>query len=220
MSDVDKADTLATIRARRVSAIIRTDDATLAADAMTAAVDGGFRVVEFTLTTPAAIDLIARFAQRDDLLVGAGTVLSPDHARDAARAGARFLVSPVCDPDVIREAARLGVVSIPGTFTPTEMLTADRSGADILKVFPSPGDVAGHVRAVLGPLPHLRLFPTAGVTIDNFLDVLRAGAFGVGFVRPLFDPQDMARRNLEAIRQRAKQIFTRLADLPAPPRQT
>ena len=106
---------------RKISAIIRTDDQKVAEQAMQAAVDGGFRVVEFTLTTPGSLNLITQFRENDDLIVGAGTVMSPIIVQEAVEAGAQFLVSPVCNVDVIQEAEKLDVVSIPGTFTATEM---------------------------------------------------------------------------------------------------
>lgn len=200
---------LAEIERLRISAIVRSDDGALAADAMAAAVDGGFRMVEFTMTTPNALESIAQFAKRDGVLVGAGTVMTKQQARDAVSAGARFLVSPICDPEIIAEAGRLDVVSVPGTNTPTEMMTAHRCGAELVKLFPAPADVIGFLRALRGPLPELRIFPTAGVDAENFVDVLNAGAFGVGFVRSLFDPSDMADRNMEAIERRAADIHQR-----------
>ncbi len=202
--------TLNEIGRLKVSAIIRTNSNETAAAAMEAAVAGGFRMVEFTLTTPGAMELIRHFAARPELLVGAGTVLSVDQARAAVKAGAKFLVSPITDEAVIREAATLDVVSIPGAFTPTEMMTAHRLGADIVKLFPAPADVADYVSAVLGPLPHLKIFPTAGVNADNFLAVLRAGAFGVGFVKSLFDPAAIAQGDFDAIRRKAAEIHSRL----------
>jgi Entner-Doudoroff aldolase len=198
------------ILARRVSAIIRTDDAGLARDAMKAAVRGGFRICEFTLTTPAALELVAEFSQDANLLVGAGTVLNAAEVRAAVDAGAKFIVSPVCDRDVIIEVKAYGLVSIPGCSTPTEMLTAYRAGADLIKLFPDPGDVVDTIRAIRGPMPFLRIFPTAGVTADNLVEVLKAGAVGAGFVRALFDPQDMASRNFAGIERRAADIIRRL----------
>jgi Entner-Doudoroff aldolase len=202
----------ATIERTRVSAIIRTNDQALASDAMGAAVEGGFRVIEFTLTTPGALELIRTFSQRDDLLVGAGTVMSKTQAREAVSAGARFLVSLIVDPEVISEAASLDAVSIPGAYTPTEMETAHRLGADFVKVFPMPAGDVGFIEAIRGPLPHLRLFPTAGVTPENFVDFLDAGCAGVGFVRTLFLPADLASADFAAIRNRAISITQRLAD--------
>lgn len=206
----DRKTTIDEMLRRRVSAIVRTDDAALARDVMKAAVAGGIRMVEFTLTTPDALRLVSEFAKDDSLLVGAGTVLSAQDARAAIDAGARFLVSPVCDLDVVRIARESSVVSVPGTFTPTEMWLAHRGGADFCKLFPSPGDVPDFVRSILGPLPQLRIFPTAGVTVDNFIDILRAGAAGVGFVRSLFVPTDMAERNFAAIERRAGRIASHL----------
>jgi Entner-Doudoroff aldolase len=199
------------IEHHRISAIVRTKDQSLASDAMEAAVEGGFRLVEFTLTTPGALELIAGFSKRDELIVGAGTVMSTSQAREAVSAGALFLVSPIVDPEVIREAAALEVPMIPGAYTPTEMETAHRCGADFVKVFPATASGASFITAVRGPLPHLRLFPTAGVTPDNFLDYLEAGCAGVGFVRSLFEPDDLAIGNFSAIRDRAAGITKQLA---------
>ena len=210
MSQGGRKNVLAEIARRRVGAIIRTDDQELASEAMKAVVAGGFRMVEFTLTTPSALRLISEFSGNPDLLVGAGTVMSPRDAREAVNAGASFLVSPVCDPEVIAETKALDVVSIPGTFTPSEMMTAHSCGADLVKLFPSPGNVAEYVTAILGPLPFLRIFPTDGVTPENFIEILSAGAAGVGFVRSLFDPADLSAGDFAAIERRAADIVERL----------
>lgn len=202
---------LTEIEVRKISAIIRTDDKKLAAAAMNAAVEGGFRTVEFTLTTPGALQLISEFRKRDDdLLVGAGTVMSVDQANDAVNAGAQFIVSPVCNPEIISYAVEIDVVSIPGTYTATEMDTAHQLGADMVKLFPAPADIPGYLSAILGPMPYLKIFPTNGVDIDNMLSVLSAGAAGVGFVKTLFNPTDMERNDFTAIKKRATAIFSRL----------
>jgi Entner-Doudoroff aldolase len=203
--------TIEIIARERVSAIIRTSDQATARDAIQAAVDGGFRIVEFTFTTPGALELVAEFSRKDGLLVGAGTVMSPELVRDAVAAGARFVVSPICDPRVVAEAAEQDVACIPGAFTPTEMETAYRLGADFVKVFPAPPGGVAYIEAVRGPLPHLRLFPTAGATPENFTEYLDAGCAGVGFVKSLFDPADLASRRFDAIRERAQGIVRRLA---------
>ncbi len=200
--------------ARKISAIVRTDDQYVAEQAMTAAVEGGFRVIEFTLNTPGALELITQFRSMDEsLLVGAGTVMTPQAAKEAVNAGAQFIVSPVCDPAVIREAGEMGVVSIPGTQTPTEMQRTHETGADFVKLFPAPPNVAEYIRYVLGPQPHLKIFPTSGVNLDNMVEVLEAGAAGVGFVGPLFNPQSMLNRNFDDIREQAEKIVALFADL-------
>jgi 2-dehydro-3-deoxyphosphogluconate aldolase/(4S)-4-hydroxy-2-oxoglutarate aldolase len=171
---------------------------------MNAALSGGFRIAEFTLTIPGAISLIREFSTRHGLLVGAGTVLTPDDAREAVAAGASFLVSPIVDRDVISEAHRLGVAVMPGCSTPTEMMEAHRLGAQLQKLFPAPGIGAAWVAQTLGPLPFLKIVPTAGVTLENIGAYLNAGSHAVGFVGALFDPADIAAGRFHAIAERAK----------------
>ena len=171
---------------------------------MDAAVRAGFRVCEFTLTTPGAMKLIKEFAGKPGLVIGAGTVLTREQAREAAGQGARFLVSPVMDEEVIDEAVKLGVAMIPGCATPTEMLRAHRAGAAFQKLFPAPGTGPAWVAQTLAPLPFLRIVPTSGVTIENVGAYLRAGAFAVGFVNSLFEPADVACERWEAIEQRGR----------------
>ncbi len=190
----------------KTTAILRAQDRDLAREAMLAAVAGGFRCVEFTLTTPGALDLIHEFSRRNELVVGAGTVLTPAMADEAVAAGASFLVSPVVDEDVIARARRLAVAVMPGVHTPTEIVRAHRAGAHLQKLFPAPAGGPAFVRACLGPLPFARIFPTNGVDEDNLAQWLEAGAFGAGFVSTLFAPADMAARNFAAIRERAARI--------------
>jgi len=197
-------DFLAALAESRATAIMRWHERETAARAMDAAIRGGLRVVEFTMTTDGVLELIAEFAGRDDVVVGAGTVMSVDDARAAVGAGARFLVSPIVDEEVIAEAGRLGVAAMPGTYSPTEMVRAHRAGAQLQKLFPVTAGGPDHVRSVLGPLPFLRIVPTNGVSLANAADYLAAGAYAVGFVRALFDPADMAARRYDAIEARAR----------------
>ncbi len=210
MNRTQRHKTASVIAENRLSAIVRTQDESLAREAMQAAVAGGFRLVEFTLTTPNALGLIESFRGNADLTVGAGTVMSADQARQAVEAGAQFLVSPICDPEVLAAAALLDVPMIPGASTPTEMERAHRLGADFVKLFPAPAGGVNFVRAVLGPQPHLRIFPTSGVDPENFIDFLEAGCAGAGFVASLFTPEDMANSRFHAIEQRAEMIFQKL----------
>ncbi len=198
----------------RASAILRTDDRDAAAAAMAAAVAGGFRVVEFTLTIPGAYGLIEEFAARPGLVVGAGTVLEVEQARRAVAAGARFLVSPVVDEAVIAAAAELGVAAMPGAHTPTEMLRAHRAGAQLVKLFPAPAGGPVWLRSVLAPLPFLKVVPTNGVDADNVAAWLAAGAWAAGFTTPLFDPGDMAARRWRGIEERARTILERARPAP------
>ena len=111
--DTQREQSVRTIKRERVSAIIRTKDQALADEAMQAVVDGGFKLIEFTLTTPGALELVNSFSKRDGLLVGAGTVLTTTHAREAVAAGGRFLVSPSVCAEVVSQAGALGVPGVP-----------------------------------------------------------------------------------------------------------
>jgi Entner-Doudoroff aldolase len=195
-----------TFARERCSAILRTPHAEAVAPAMEAAIDGGFRIVEFTLNTPGALAHIATFSSRPELVVGAGTVLSIADAEAATAAGARFLVSPVADADLIDWCVAHGVLCVPGCYTPAEMLNAHRRGAHVIKLFPGPADGPAYVRVCRGPLPFLRIFPTSGVTEANAAEYLAAGAFGVGFVNCLFEPADLAAGRFDAIRSRAARM--------------
>jgi Entner-Doudoroff aldolase len=203
----DSGEVLAFFERVRCSAILRTPRAEAVAPAMQAAVDGGFRAIEFTLTTPNALEHIAEFAAQDGLLVGAGTVLDVEQVDAVADAGARFVVSPVVDEEVLARARELGLLTIPGCYSPTEMMRAHEAGADLVKLFPGPADGPGFVRACLGPMPFLKIFPTGGVTLENACAHLDAGAFGVGFVTPLFEPEDLAAGRFDAVRARAEEMI-------------
>ena len=189
------------------SAILRTPLEEAVVPGMEAAIRGGFRIVEFTLNTPGALDHIARFSRQEDLVVGAGTVLTVEDARSAIRAGARFLVSPVVDEEVIDEARAAGVAVMPGTQTPTEMLRAHRAGAPLQKLFPAPGSGPEYVRACLGPMPFLRIVPTSGVDGSNVGEFLAAGAWAVGFVASLFVRGDLEGGHFDRIEQRATELL-------------
>lgn len=187
----------------RAIAILRTPREDRAAPAMEAAVRAGFRILEFTLNSPGALERIREFSRRPGLVVGAGTVLDVEEARAALAAGATFLVSPVLDEAVVRAGAEAGVAVIPGTQTPTEMLRAHRAGAPLQKLFPAPGRGPAFVRACLGPLPFLRLVPTDDIDAANAADYLRSGAFAVGCGNLLFDPADLEGGRFAAVERRA-----------------
>ena len=178
--------------------------------ALEAAIAGGFRLIEVTMTTPDCLEHIAALSERHGIVVGAGTVLTVEAAKEALAAGARFLVSPCTDPQVITFCCQHDLVSVPGTFTPTEMMLAHRAGADLVKLFPGPTNGPDFVRAVRGPLPFLRIFPTSGVTEENVDQWFAAGVFGVGFVASLFDADDLKLRRFDAITARAARMLAKV----------
>jgi 2-dehydro-3-deoxyphosphogluconate aldolase/(4S)-4-hydroxy-2-oxoglutarate aldolase len=199
------------LAAERALAIIRARDARTAADAMDAAIRGGFRILEFTLNTPGALELIETFARRPGLVVGAGTVLEVRDVEAAARAGARFLVAPVVDEAVGAAAARLELPLVPGAATPTEMWRAHRAGAEVVKVFPAPAGGPTWVAALLGPLPFLRVVPTQGVDAGNAAAWLDAGCIAVGSGAYLFPAELVAARAWGEVEARARALLAAVA---------
>ena len=195
------------IREARAVAILRCNDHSVGRNALAAAVRGGFRALEVTLSTPGAVELIAELARDTRLLVGAGTVLTVEQARAAKVAGARFLVSPVLDVEVVAEASRLGCVVMPGCATPTELWKAHRAGAPLQKLFPAPGIGPAYVRACLGPLPFLKLVPTHGIDAANARAWLDAGAFAVGFTQSLFDAEEIKAGRFDRVEERARALL-------------
>lgn len=185
------------------SAILRTNCQEKAALAMEAAIRGGFKIIEFTMMIPGVLDLVQDFSRREGLVVGMGTVMDETEAQRSVEAGARFLVSPVVDEVVISAATQLGVASMPGTHTPTEMLKAHRAGAQLCKLFPAPAGGPIWVRSVLGPMPYLKIVPTNGANEFNAGEWIDAGVYAVGFVAPLFVADDVEAGRWDLIEERA-----------------
>lgn len=191
-----------------IIAVVRTRaeaDLLPAAEAVRA---GGITAVEFTLTSPGALDALKAASRQlgDGVVLGAGTVLDPETARAAILAGARFLVSPTLNLDLIRLARRYGVPAIPGAFTPTEILTAWENGAELVKVFPAGRLGPGYLKDILSPLPQVRLVPTGGVTPENAADFIRAGAVAVAVGGALTSPQGAGRDRWAAVTEAARTL--------------
>ncbi len=162
----------------RFVAIVRSPDRALAHELVAALIEGGAEAVEVTMTTPGALSLLEEF--RGQALLGVGTVLSAGQVSEAASVGARFIVTPNLDADVIRHAQRHGLATLVGCATPTEVVNALSAGADMVKLFPAGNLGPDFLRAVHGPLPWAPLVPTGGVSVDNAREWLDAGAVALG----------------------------------------
>jgi 2-dehydro-3-deoxyphosphogluconate aldolase / (4S)-4-hydroxy-2-oxoglutarate aldolase len=213
MTKRSRSDVVAEVEKLGVVAIIRMPDPTALRAVVDALADGGVRALEVTMTVPRAIELIAEIAPTlpPDFLFGAGTLLDADTTHRAIDAGAQFIVSPVFKPDVIKAAHDHGVPVMPGCFTPTEILGAWEMGADIIKVFPATSVGPGYLKDIRGPLPHVKLMPTGGVSIDNVGDWLRAGAVGVGVGSALVDTKAIAAKQFNVIADNARRIVANVA---------
>ncbi|MEU4693985.1 bifunctional 4-hydroxy-2-oxoglutarate aldolase/2-dehydro-3-deoxy-phosphogluconate aldolase [Actinoplanes sp. NPDC023714] len=153
--------------------VVVLDDAAHAAGLGRALVEGGVPIAEITLRTPAALDAIATMARNRDLLVGAGTVLTPEQATLAAEAGARFAVCPGLSRPVVERCRMLGLPVLPGVATATEVLAALESGLEAVKFFPASTSGGAPAVAALGAVfPDVRFVPTGGITAAGAGDYL------------------------------------------------
>jgi 2-dehydro-3-deoxyphosphogluconate aldolase/(4S)-4-hydroxy-2-oxoglutarate aldolase len=193
------------VRESGVIAIMRTQSSEQllrAADAIRA---GGVCAVEVTMTTPGALAVIESAVSRydQDVLFGAGTVLDVETARAAILAGARFIVAPTLDVEVIALCRRYSVLVFPGAFTPTEILAAWQAGADMVKVFPAGFGGPDFIKALKAPLPQVDLVPVGGVGMNNVADFIRAGATAVGVGSALINQRLLDGGDFAALTERA-----------------
>jgi 2-dehydro-3-deoxyphosphogluconate aldolase/(4S)-4-hydroxy-2-oxoglutarate aldolase len=190
-----------------IVAVVRSPSSEQLVEVAQALAEGGVTNVEITLTVPGALEVIRDVRRRlgEELFLGAGTVLDPESARAALLAGAEYIVTPTLNPEVIRVCRRYGKLVMPGAFTPTEILTAWESGADLVKVFPA--DVGGpaYLKTIHGPLPQIPLMPTGGVNLKTAADFLRAGACALGVGGALVEKDALARGDMDRIRDLAAQ---------------
>ncbi|MFF3742774.1 bifunctional 4-hydroxy-2-oxoglutarate aldolase/2-dehydro-3-deoxy-phosphogluconate aldolase [Streptomyces kronopolitis] len=194
--------------AQRVFAIVRSrtyDEASATADTLLSA---GITSLEISLTTPFALEAVTTLSRElgDDAVIGAGTVLDGASARMAVDAGARYLVSPSLDAEVIRTGHRYGVPVFPGVATPTEMVRALELGADAVKLFPASAHDPSWLTEVRAALPQVPVLPTGGVTVDSAPEWIAAGAVAVGMGTALSEG------DRDTVAKRAADLLVRLEE--------
>ena len=204
---MDKQEVLSRIAKAGLVPVVRAASADEALAAVEAIRAGGIFVAEITMTIPGALEVMARVAAEfgSEVLVGAGTVLDAATARDCIAAGARFVVGPSLDLEVIETCRGQGIVVCPGALTPTEVVTAWRAGADVVKVFPC-GAVGGpnYLRALKAPLPQIELMPTGGVSLATAAEFVRAGAFALGVGSDLVDVAALRSGDIQKVTDAAR----------------
>ncbi|MEI8199617.1 MAG: bifunctional 4-hydroxy-2-oxoglutarate aldolase/2-dehydro-3-deoxy-phosphogluconate aldolase [Eubacteriales bacterium] len=202
----------------KIIAIVRGVRTEHIADTMESLLAGGIRNVEITFdyscdegynTTLQNLQIVsAKFGSRINL--GAGTVLDVKSVEDAVRAGAEYIISPNTDESVILRTKKLGKISMPGAFSPTEIVAARNMGADIVKVFPA-GDLgAGYIKSVFAPLSHIPMAAVGGVTVDNMCEFLAAGVKCVGIGGNLVSAKLTGSGKFEEITRRAREFCSKL----------
>ncbi|WP_325983256.1 bifunctional 4-hydroxy-2-oxoglutarate aldolase/2-dehydro-3-deoxy-phosphogluconate aldolase [Mammaliicoccus sciuri] len=171
------------------------------------------RAIEVTMNSPKALESIELISNemKGKVVVGAGTVLDAESARLAILSGATFILSPTVDKETIRMSKKYGAVSIPGAMTPTEILEAYEYGGDIIKVFPTTSLGPEYIKDLQGPLPHIPLLPTGGVSIDNVTDFIKAGAVGVGLGSALVNTKvETNKAYFEELEQKAQAFYNKV----------
>jgi 2-dehydro-3-deoxyphosphogluconate aldolase/(4S)-4-hydroxy-2-oxoglutarate aldolase len=189
-----------------VVAVVRIDDPTGVVELARALGRGGVSMFEVTMTVPGALTAIettvAEFG--DEVIVGAGTVLDATTASMAVSAGASYIVSPILDVGVIETAHLRGAAAMPGCLTPTEIATAWRAGAEVVKLFPGRVATPGYFKDLKGPLPQVRMMPTGNVNLETAPQYIAAGAVAVGVGKALVDVEALRSGDWDTITERAR----------------
>ncbi len=211
-----REDVIKIIEKEKIISIIRgiaPEDAVKVAKAL---YDGGIKLVEVTfdqsnpdkfINTVNAIKAIKEFAG-DKMCVGAGTVITKEQVDLAYSAGAQYIVSPDTDEEVIKRTVELGMVSLPGSYTPSEAKKAHNAGADFVKVFPCSS--ASYIKAIKAPLSHIKFLAVGGVSVDNASEFIKAGAVGIGVGGNLVNKEWIKNGEFEKITKTAKQLVERI----------
>lgn len=199
----------------RACAVLRTPTSEACPKAMQAAIDGGFKICEFTLTTPDCLHHLSNFRAKydnSDVMIGCGTIMNTEDAEKAIDAGSEFIITPVMLPDVIEWCKERNIVCVPGCQTPTELVNAYRHGAPLQKLFPGVTGGPNWVKAVSSALPFLSINPTSGVDLDNAGEYLKNGAASVGLVAPLFDQAAIAAGEFDKIAENAAKVMANVRE--------
>ena len=177
--------TLNSLLSHKLMALVRMDSKDKGQELADVLVAAGIKVIEITLTTPGAEKIIEKLAKNKELTVGAGTVLSTKDVKKAENSGAKFIVSPDTNEDVIKACKKLGLISMPGVATASEVAIALDCGADVLKLFPASTYGPSHLKALRDPFPGNLWCPTGGITLGSVDDWFAAGANLIGLGGPL-----------------------------------
>jgi 2-dehydro-3-deoxyphosphogluconate aldolase/(4S)-4-hydroxy-2-oxoglutarate aldolase len=204
-----KQEILTRLKACRVVAVVRTDNPGDLIELGRALLKGGVSFLEITMTVPKALTIIEQAvdALKDEVIIGAGTVLDPETARAAILAGAGYIVAPAVRPAVVEMCRRYDVASMPGGMTPSEILEAWESGADMVKVFPCGLGGPQFIKHLKGPYPFIDLMTTGTVTLANAGQFIEAGACAVGVGGELIGKDAIAKGNFDAITENARQFI-------------
>jgi len=211
---MNKNEVLHQIGQLKLVSIVRLDDPADMDPTVDALLEGGVKVIEVTMTIPGLLDYVPGLVKRvgSEMVFGIGSVLNKEMARQAADAGAGFIVSPIMKKEIIDAAHEAGCAVSVGAYTPTEIQTAWELGSDVVKVFPADTLGPGYIKGVRAPMPHLKLLPTGGVSVDNVGQWLGAGSFALGVGSALVDMKAVRERRFDILRQNAQDLSSAVDD--------
>lgn len=206
---MNKEAVLSKIAESGVVAVIRLKDEKKLAKVIEAVRLGGVKCIEITMTVPGAVEIIRSLSSTmpDDVLIGAGTVTDAKTAEEVIGAGAKFVVSPILNMEVIAVCKKKGIACMPGCYTPTEIFTAWSAGADVCKIFPATSLGPKYFKDLSGPFPHIKLMPTGGVTIENVGEWISAGAVAVGIGSDLLDKKAIDEERYDVLTEKAAKMY-------------
>jgi 2-dehydro-3-deoxyphosphogluconate aldolase/(4S)-4-hydroxy-2-oxoglutarate aldolase len=209
-----KAEVISRVVEGGVIPVIRASSKSEARSVIEAIAAGGVTTIEVTLTVPGAVELIRELSrERTDLLLGAGSVLEPETARECIAAGAKYIVSPATNFDTIEYCNESEIVIMPGALTPTEVVNAWDAGADFVKIFPADSmGGAKYLRSLKAPLPHIKLIPTGGVSLTTAAEFIKAGAEAVGVGADLVNLNAIRRERAGEITEAAREYLRIVAE--------
>jgi 2-dehydro-3-deoxyphosphogluconate aldolase/(4S)-4-hydroxy-2-oxoglutarate aldolase len=204
---MNKTEVLQRIHETGLIPVVRAESAELAIQAVEAIKAGGIHVLEVTMTVPGAIGVIKQLTNifGAETLVGAGTVLDPETAKQCIEAGAQFVVSPALNEDTIAFCRDNEIAVFPGALTPTEVVRAWKAGADAVKIFPASAvGGASYLKSLKAPLPQVELIPTGGVSLATAAGFIAAGAFALGVGADLVDVKAIQSGNAQKVTEAAR----------------
>ncbi len=202
---MNKAEVLEKVKELGLLAVIRGPSAELTVKMVEALVAGGVLGIEITYSTPDAEGVARTLAKQfgDDILLGMGTLTKPAQAAAAKAAGAHFIVSPVCEPNLVKSMVESGLLTMAGALSPTEVLQAYNLGSDVIKIFPGSLGGPAYIKALKGPFPYIPMMPTGGVSSANVAEWFSVGVVAVGAGSELCPPQLAKEGKFEEITRRA-----------------
>jgi 2-dehydro-3-deoxyphosphogluconate aldolase/(4S)-4-hydroxy-2-oxoglutarate aldolase len=206
---MNKAEVLEKIKELGLLAVIRGPSPELTVKMVEALIAGGVLGIEITYSTPNAEDVVRTLSSKygDRILLGMGTLTKPEQAAQAKQAGAHFLVSPICEPELVKSMVATGLLTMAGALSPSEVLQAYNLGSDVIKIFPGSLGGPAYIKALKGPFPYIPMMPTGGVSAGNVVEWFRAGVVAVGAGSELCPPQLAREGKFDEITRLAREFM-------------